>query len=108
VREGEGVAAQVLVSLGVDLARVRQQVIHLLSEHRGQESVGAARKFSTTLTGGELQRGELVECSFCGRRPPETGKFVSGHHAYICEHCVAQWSERHSQDNDESDTQTDA
>ena len=31
VREGEGVAAQVLVSLGADLSRVRQQVIQLLS-----------------------------------------------------------------------------
>ena len=31
VREGEGVAAQVLVSLGADLSRVRQQVIQVLS-----------------------------------------------------------------------------
>jgi Clp amino terminal domain, pathogenicity island component len=31
VREGEGVAAQVLVSLGADLPRVRQQVIQVLS-----------------------------------------------------------------------------
>jgi ATP-dependent Clp protease ATP-binding subunit ClpC len=31
VREGEGVAAQVLISLGADLSRVRQQVIQLLS-----------------------------------------------------------------------------
>ena len=39
VREGEGVAAQVLESLGADLARVRQQVIQLLSGYQGQESV---------------------------------------------------------------------
>ena len=31
VREGEGVAAQVLVSLGADLAQVRQQVVQVLS-----------------------------------------------------------------------------
>ena len=31
IREGEGVAAQVLVKLGADLNRVRQQVIQLLS-----------------------------------------------------------------------------
>ena len=31
IREGEGVAAQVLVKLGADLGRVRQQVIRLLS-----------------------------------------------------------------------------
>ncbi len=32
VQEGEGVGAQVLVSLGADLSRVRQQVADLLSE----------------------------------------------------------------------------
>jgi ATP-dependent Clp protease ATP-binding subunit ClpC len=37
IREGEGVAAQVLVRLGADLNRVRQQVIQLLHGHRGQE-----------------------------------------------------------------------
>src|SRR6204780_1755910 len=41
VREGEGVAAQGLVSLGADLARVRQQVIQLLSGYQGKESVGS-------------------------------------------------------------------
>ena len=35
IREGEGVAAQVLVKLGADLSRVRQQVIELLSGFRG-------------------------------------------------------------------------
>jgi ATP-dependent Clp protease ATP-binding subunit ClpC len=37
VREGEGVAAQVLVSLGADLSRVRQQVIQLLSGYSAKE-----------------------------------------------------------------------
>ncbi|MBC3185700.1 ATP-dependent Clp protease ATP-binding subunit [Corynebacterium sp. zg-331] len=35
IREGEGVAAQVLVKLGADLPRVRQQVIQLLSGYEG-------------------------------------------------------------------------
>jgi Clp amino terminal domain, pathogenicity island component len=35
IREGEGVAAQVLVRLGADLNRVRQQVIQLLHGHQG-------------------------------------------------------------------------
>ena len=37
LREGEGVAAQVLVRLGADMARVREQVVHLLAAH-GEES----------------------------------------------------------------------
>ncbi len=42
IREGEGVAAQVLVKLGADLNRVRQQVIQLLSGYQGKEPAGTA------------------------------------------------------------------
>ncbi|QWW19811.1 ATP-dependent Clp protease ATP-binding subunit [Schaalia sp. 19OD2882] len=47
LKEGEGVAAQVLTKLGADLAQVRQSVIQLLSGYQrgeggeGRESVGA-------------------------------------------------------------------
>jgi len=37
IRESDGVAAQVLVRLGADLDRVRQQVIQLLNEHAAEE-----------------------------------------------------------------------
>ena len=46
IREGEGVAAQVLTKLGADLSRVRQQVIQLLSGYSGsgdQENEGGRR-----------------------------------------------------------------
>jgi predicted nucleotide-binding protein len=46
IREGEGVAAQVLVRLGADLSRVRQQVIQLLS---GYESSGAQEDVTPTV-----------------------------------------------------------
>ncbi len=60
IREGEGVAAQVLVKLGADLSRVRQQVIQLLSGYSGSgqgEKAGAA-----TGQGSEqgAQSGSLV------------------------------------------------
>jgi ATP-dependent Clp protease ATP-binding subunit ClpA len=38
IREGEGVAAQVLVRLGAELTRVRQRVIQLLSGYQGKET----------------------------------------------------------------------
>ncbi|HEY0496627.1 MAG TPA: ATP-dependent Clp protease ATP-binding subunit, partial [Kutzneria sp.] len=41
IREGEGVAAQVLVKLGADLNRVRQQVLQLLSGYQGKEPAEA-------------------------------------------------------------------
>jgi len=50
IREGEGVAAQVLVKLGADLSRVRQQVIQLLSGYQGPSG-------STGGTGGRTEGG---------------------------------------------------
>jgi ATP-dependent Clp protease ATP-binding subunit ClpA len=41
IREGDGVAAQVLVKLGADLNRVRQQVLQLLHGYQGEEPVSA-------------------------------------------------------------------
>ena len=41
LREQDGVAAKVLVKLGADLPRVRQQVNQLMSGYQGKESVGA-------------------------------------------------------------------
>jgi ATP-dependent Clp protease ATP-binding subunit ClpC len=40
IREGSGVAAQVLVKLGADLNRVRQQVVQLLYGHQGKDVTG--------------------------------------------------------------------
>ena len=44
IREGDGVAAQVLVKLGADLNRVRQQVIQLLRGPRGTDVSGAGSR----------------------------------------------------------------
>ena len=47
IREGDGVAAQVLVKLGADLNRVRQQVIQLLHGYQGKEPASGAAPGST-------------------------------------------------------------
>jgi ATP-dependent Clp protease ATP-binding subunit ClpC len=47
LREGEGVATQVLVKLGADLGKVRQQVIQLLSGYQGPAAKGDAPTAST-------------------------------------------------------------
>ncbi len=66
IREGEGVAAQVLVKLGADLSRVRQQVIQLLSGYSGPAgqtgSSGDAGKASATAggSGGDSASGSLI------------------------------------------------
>ena len=58
IREGEGVAAQVLQKLGADLNRVRQQVIQLLSGFQGKESSQSAQ--AATTGGGESPSSSLV------------------------------------------------
>ncbi len=52
IREGEGVAAQVLVKLGADLSRVRQQVIQLLSGYSGPGGQGGSGSGSGKETAG--------------------------------------------------------
>ncbi|SLM98613.1 ATP-dependent Clp protease ATP-binding subunit [Brevibacterium yomogidense] len=51
IREGEGVAAQVLVKLGADLARVRQEVIKLLSGYQGKEPASTGAREEGTPSG---------------------------------------------------------
>ncbi|MGE3621187.1 MAG: ATP-dependent Clp protease ATP-binding subunit [Acidimicrobiia bacterium] len=65
IREGEGVAAQVLVKLGADLSRVRQQVIQLLSGYQGPGGPAATGEKAGAAAGaggsGEQQpSGSLV------------------------------------------------
>ena len=63
IREGEGVAAQVLVKLGADLSRVRQQVIQLLSGYpgsTGQPPQGGEKAGASTGSGGDTPSGSLV------------------------------------------------
>ena len=58
IREGEGVAAQVLQKLGADLNRVRQQVIQLLSGFQGKESTATGASSGTS--GAEAPSSSLV------------------------------------------------
>ena len=55
IREGEGVAAQVLQKLGADLNRVRQQVIQLLSGYAGEGGPGGEGKAGAGV--GQAQGG---------------------------------------------------
>ncbi|WP_433609683.1 ATP-dependent Clp protease ATP-binding subunit [Prescottella agglutinans] len=79
IREGEGVAAQVLVKLGADLNRVRQQVIQLLSGYQGKEpaesggSRGEAGTPSTSLVLDQFGRN-LTQAALEGKLDPVIGR----------------------------------
>ncbi len=55
IREGDGVAAQVLVKLGADLNRVRQQVIQLLHGYQGKDVIGEGSRL------GRRARARLLD-----------------------------------------------
>ena len=65
IREGEGVAAQVLVKLGADLSRVRQQVIQLLSGYQGPQgkepSAGGAAAGGAAPSGGGREQASTED-----------------------------------------------
>ncbi len=77
IREGEGVAAQVLVKLGADLNRVRQQVIQLLSGYQGKEAVAsngpAEGTPSTSLVLDQFGRN-LTQAAREGKLDPVIGR----------------------------------
>ncbi|RRO97992.1 NDP-hexose 4-ketoreductase [Corynebacterium bovis] len=60
IREGEGVAAQVLVKLGADLSRVRQQVIQLLSGYEGAEPESEGDEPATAGVGAGAEGGAKI------------------------------------------------
>src|SRR5690554_2847552 len=79
IREGEGVASQVLVKLGADLNRVRQQVIQMLSGYQGKEAVaaGVAEPSSGSTQGSQVldQFGRnLTQAARDGKLDPVIGR----------------------------------
>ena len=77
IREGEGVAAQVLVKLGADLNRVRQQVIQLLSGYQGKEQVAVGGQESSSDKGSQVldQFGRnLTQAAKDGKLDPVIGR----------------------------------
>jgi ATP-dependent Clp protease ATP-binding subunit ClpC len=75
IREGEGVAAQVLVKLGADLNKVRQQVIQLLNGYQSKEPAGATAEStpSTSLVLDQFGRN-LTQSAREGKLDPVIGR----------------------------------
>jgi ATP-dependent Clp protease ATP-binding subunit ClpC len=75
IREGEGVAAQVLVKLGADLNKVRQQVIQLLNGYQSKEPAGTASESapSTSLVLDQFGRN-LTQAAREGKLDPVIGR----------------------------------
>jgi ATP-dependent Clp protease ATP-binding subunit ClpC len=76
VREGEGVAATVLVSLGTDLNRVRQAVMQLMSAHPESGPGATAEPASAGLSVSHRPRdGSEPRCPGCGAGITQEARF---------------------------------
>ncbi len=89
IREGEGVAAQVLVELGADLDSVRSAVIDLLGSgpaprRRPRGPMGGAPVGTSRFLGAAPMR----HCAFCGRDLWEVERYVRGETGAICDVCI--------------------
>ncbi len=77
IREGEGVAAQVLTKLGADTNKVRQQVIQLLSGYQGKEAVSVGGEVAPPQKGSQVldQYGRnLSHAAAEGKLDPVVGR----------------------------------
>ncbi len=61
IREGEGVAARVLENLGVDLNKIRSNVVKMLGESKPQASAGSSSGSSSSSSGGKTKTPSLDE-----------------------------------------------
>ncbi len=73
IREGEGVAARVLENLGVDLAKVRTQVIRMLGE-TAEVSAGGGSKGSTKTPTLDEFGSNLTQLAADGKLDPVVGR----------------------------------
>ena len=74
IREGEGVAARVLENLGVDLAKVRTQVIRMLGETAEVASGGGSSKGSTKTPTLDEFGSNLTQQAADGKLDPVVGR----------------------------------
>ena len=74
IREGEGVAARVLENLGVDLAKVRTQVIRMLGETAEVASGGGSGKGSTKTPTLDEFGTNLTQQAADGKLDPVVGR----------------------------------
>ncbi|MDR1442360.1 MAG: ATP-dependent Clp protease ATP-binding subunit [Bifidobacteriaceae bacterium] len=77
IREGEGVAARVLVKLGADLGRLRQQVIEMLQVYQGKEQMAGTAPVESMPAGSAVldQFGlNLTQAAREGKLDPVIGR----------------------------------
>ena len=74
VREGEGIAAGVLESLGVNLEKVRAQVVQLVSQNSTERGRGEAKKSGSKTPVADQMGIDLTAAARAGKLDPVIGR----------------------------------
>ncbi len=85
LREGDGVAAEILVKLGADLQRVRARVFELVEGGRGEAQPASAQLIRPVATAIAVAPGR---CAFCDRDLWDVEHYVRGEIVAICDACI--------------------
>jgi ATP-dependent Clp protease ATP-binding subunit ClpC len=90
VREGEGVAAQVLVKLGAGLSEVRRAIISARAGKETDQPVTSVReRLAAVLSRAKAGKPSSdLSCSFCGKHQDQVAKLVAGPGVHICDECI--------------------
>ena len=93
LREGQGVAVEVLQNSGADLRRLREQVIDLAGGERTAlfeaEEFDRPGRLKPEIQPASSGRAALLHCSFCNEPQDRVAKLIAGPGVYICDRCVA-------------------
>jgi hypothetical protein len=89
VREGQGVAAQVLARLGADLSRLRQVVVQLLASGGDDEGASLLHVEEQPVSQRVVVGGPRDGCMFCGRDLYEVERAVTNRFGVLlCKDCA--------------------
>jgi hypothetical protein len=88
IREGEGVAAQVLTKLGAELGAVRQRVIELVHVGGFEDDRPPRASITVASRGATIPTRPNETCALCGRDLWEVMRYVETSQLAICEECV--------------------
>jgi ClpA/ClpB-like protein len=89
IRDGEGVAARVLLTVGADRDRLRQVVLDLRRRGEPRErALGVAASMPGGFAPARLA-STLGVCVLCGRGLREVGRYVRGEAGAVCDECIS-------------------
>ena len=89
LREGQGVAVEVLQNSGADLRGIREEVVDRAGKRMFEQRFDPANPRKPEIQPSSSSPTALLHCSFCDESQDRVAKLIAGPGVYICDRCVA-------------------